>query len=368
MDSFQFDFDTDSTLTNDTTSTNGDLDWSAFQSAPPTMSNSPFSPNWIAQQDDAVAPDNRTNFLANVNAPHDDGIYFEIEHFFNGLNQQQPLQNINIPIVDPTSTNLQPIQVNLQPNDNEINEFDTSQRIHQQSPVRHDRLNSCLPAPLVPRVSSARSQCYHKLPDHAVKLMQEWYNANLDDPYPRSPDKKRFITEGNITAQQCRSWFANRRQRLKHVKRNHPRASSSNSFSSSSSSTLTLPSQLSTSLSSSSRLQTIANQTRLTPPPPPPPPPLPPTTPPINTTPTPTTTTRTSATIEELTKNHEHCYYCQQSSHSTASSPIPLCFTSNSTSGTSTTPTTTLNVVINQQTIEQLIQNSLRKLLYPTVM
>lgn len=49
------------------------------------------------------------------------------------------------------------------------------------------------------------------------------YNAHLDDPYPRSPDKKRFITEGNITAQQCRSWFANRRQRLKHVKRNQSR-------------------------------------------------------------------------------------------------------------------------------------------------
>ena len=33
---------------------------------------------------------------------------------------------------------------------------------------------TCLPTPLVPRVSSSRSQCYHKLPDHAVKLMQEW--------------------------------------------------------------------------------------------------------------------------------------------------------------------------------------------------
>ena len=55
------------------------------------------------------------------------------------------------------------------------------------------------------------------------------YNANLDDPYPRSPDKKRFITEGNITAQQCRSWFANRRQRLKHVKKNLSKSSSSRS-------------------------------------------------------------------------------------------------------------------------------------------
>ena len=69
------------------------------------------------------------------------------------------------------------------------------------------------------------------------------YNANLDDPYPRSPDKKRFITEGNITAQQCRSWFANRRQRLKHVKKNLSKTT-----------TTTTPSP-SPSSSSSSRLQ-----------------------------------------------------------------------------------------------------------------
>ncbi len=55
------------------------------------------------------------------------------------------------------------------------------------------------------------------------------YNANLDDPYPRSPDKKRFISEGNITAQQCRSWFANRRQRLKHVKKNLSKTTPSSS-------------------------------------------------------------------------------------------------------------------------------------------
>jgi len=52
--------------------------------------------------------------------------------------------------------------------------------------------------------------------------------------------------------------------------------------------------------------------------------------------------------VEEQAKIHEQCYYCQQQ-QTTAM----------------TTTTTTLNVVINQQTIEQLIQNSLRKLLYP---
>ncbi len=54
--------------------------------------------------------------------------------------------------------------------------------------------------------------------------------------------------------------------------------------------------------------------------------------------------------IEEQGKLPEQCYYCQQ--QTTAM----------------TTTTTTLNVVINQQTVEQLIQNSLRKLLYPSVM
>jgi hypothetical protein len=39
---------------------------------------------------------------------------------------------------------------------------------------------TCLPAPLVPRVSSSRSQCYHKLPDRAVKLMQEWLINKID--------------------------------------------------------------------------------------------------------------------------------------------------------------------------------------------
>ena len=62
---------------------------------------------------------------------------------------------------------------------------------------------------------------------YLIRLLICRYNANLDDPYPRSPDKKRFITEGNITAQQCRSWFANRRQRLKHVKRNQSKSVSS---------------------------------------------------------------------------------------------------------------------------------------------
>ncbi len=103
MDTFNFDFDTDSTLSNDTNSNQSHLDWTAFQST----TNS-FSSNWLSQQDDAVAPDNRSNI---VTTPYDDGIYFEIERFFSGLNQQQ--QELQSDIVEPIHVNIQiPDQTN----------------------------------------------------------------------------------------------------------------------------------------------------------------------------------------------------------------------------------------------------------------
>jgi hypothetical protein len=134
MDSFNFDFDTDSTLTNDTNSNSSDLDWTAFQSAPPTItSNSPFSPTWLAQPDDAVAPDNRSNLMT---TPHDDGIYFEIEHFFNGLNQQQQQTQPTppSPLEEATAQGIiEPIHVNIHIPDqtrNDLNQFETSAVCH----------------------------------------------------------------------------------------------------------------------------------------------------------------------------------------------------------------------------------------------
>jgi hypothetical protein len=118
MDSFIFDFDTDSTLTNDTNSSQSDLDWTAFQSAPPPTTNSPFSPLWLSQQDDAVAPNNQSTIIT---TPHDDEIYFEIEHFFNGLNQQQhqpPLQFMQQQGI------IEPVHVNISIPDQTMNDRD----------------------------------------------------------------------------------------------------------------------------------------------------------------------------------------------------------------------------------------------------
>ena len=92
MDTFNFDFDTDSTLTNDTNSNHSQLDWTAFQST-----------NGASQQDDAVAPDHRSNTMT---TPYDDGIYFEIERFFSGLNQEHQ-QQIQSNITEPIHVNNQ---------------------------------------------------------------------------------------------------------------------------------------------------------------------------------------------------------------------------------------------------------------------
>ena len=94
-------------------SSHSDLDWTAFQStsSPPTT-NSPFSPLWLSQQDDAVAPNNRSTIIT---TPHDDEIYFEIEHFFNGLNQQQQQQQQvqTQPIQQQQQGIIEPIHVNI---------------------------------------------------------------------------------------------------------------------------------------------------------------------------------------------------------------------------------------------------------------
>ena len=195
MDSFILDLNTDSTLTNVVNSSQNNLDWTAFQSAPPPPSttttvtaHSPFSPIWLSQHDDAVAPNNQSTL---VTTPHEEEIYGEIEHFFNGLNQQSsPVQpqgmiepiHVNITIPDQTMNDREHGEISVECAEDffssSIIRLIFQNRAHV-SLVINERPMSCLPTPLVQRVSSSRSQCYHKLPDRAVKLMQEWLTELL---------------------------------------------------------------------------------------------------------------------------------------------------------------------------------------------
>ncbi|VDM24081.1 unnamed protein product [Hydatigera taeniaeformis] len=52
-----------------------------------------------------------------------------------------------------------------------------------------------------------------QLNPNAVAIMDEWYRAHLDRPYPNKEEKMRMAIAGDITETQVGSWFANRRNR-----------------------------------------------------------------------------------------------------------------------------------------------------------
>lgn len=56
------------------------------------------------------------------------------------------------------------------------------------------------------------------LPKHAVKLMQSWYEENLENPYPSREVTQSMASEGGVTVEQIRKWFANKRNRSRNNK------------------------------------------------------------------------------------------------------------------------------------------------------
>lgn len=149
MDSFILDLNTDSTLTNVVQTSPTNLDWTAFQSAPPPSpltssptttvnAHSPFSPLWLSQHDDAVAPNNQSTLVTTL---HEEEIYGDIEHFFNGLNQQQQQQQQQTQStpVQPQGI-IEPIYVNITIPDQTMNDrehADTSVCVRSMYHVRY---------------------------------------------------------------------------------------------------------------------------------------------------------------------------------------------------------------------------------------
>ena len=65
------------------------------------------------------------------------------------------------------------------------------------------------------RKSAQRSRL---LPKHAVTLMETWYMENLENPYPPRETTVIMATEGGVTVEQIRKWFANKRNRSRNDK------------------------------------------------------------------------------------------------------------------------------------------------------
>ena len=47
----------------------------------------------------------------------------------------------------------------------------------------------------------------------AVKVMEDWYEQNLDHPYPSSATYEMLALTGNVNVEQVKKWFANKRNR-----------------------------------------------------------------------------------------------------------------------------------------------------------
>jgi hypothetical protein len=63
---------------------------------------------------------------------------------------------------------------------------------------------------------------YKQLHPHARRILSEWYEDNLDNPYPSDEEKCELVKRTGITEQQVKSWFANKRSRANNTRRQVP--------------------------------------------------------------------------------------------------------------------------------------------------
>ena len=52
----------------------------------------------------------------------------------------------------------------------------------------------------------------------AIRIMGNWYDRNIDHPYPTNETAEVIAKAGQITAEQVKKWFANKRMRSANTK------------------------------------------------------------------------------------------------------------------------------------------------------
>ncbi|KAL5963195.1 Pre-B-cell leukemia transcription factor 4, partial [Taenia solium] len=76
-----------------------------------------------------------------------------------------------------------------------------------------NRAKSCEELQTLGESHKGRAAPNSQLNPNAVAIMDEWYRAHLDRPYPNKEEKLQMAMAGDITETQVGSWFANRRNR-----------------------------------------------------------------------------------------------------------------------------------------------------------
>lgn len=75
---------------------------------------------------------------------------------------------------------------------------------------------SCTQSVLLPeQIKIKRAKA---LPEKATKIMKDWFEANLHNPYPTDEERKFMAEQGEINENQVKAWFANKRNRSSHTK------------------------------------------------------------------------------------------------------------------------------------------------------
>lgn len=98
---------------------------------------------------------------------------------------------------------IQVLQV-IQQVENRLNEID------MDSASYHGRIPGC---------SDPRKT--RLLPKHSIKLLENWYEKNLSNPYPSRDQTVRLALDCGLTIEQVRKWFANKRNRSRNHKLHH---------------------------------------------------------------------------------------------------------------------------------------------------
>ena len=78
------------------------------------------------------------------------------------------------------------------------------------------RKRYCRPASRPGDEPSRKSICRHRrysLSSDARKVLQEWVNSHIDDPYPSVEEKQVLAKQGSLSIKQVNDWFTNWRKR-----------------------------------------------------------------------------------------------------------------------------------------------------------
>ena len=63
---------------------------------------------------------------------------------------------------------------------------------------------------------------YQQLNPSSRKVLSDWYQENIHNPYPNDEEKKILAEKADISETQVKSWFANKRSRAQNTKRQVP--------------------------------------------------------------------------------------------------------------------------------------------------